>query len=153
MSRTDRASLLIHLDQAKVFAALVDREALQTWLPPKGMHGRFEHFDMQEGGSYRLVLTHDDASRASGKSSADSDVAEVRIVHLVQGERLTQEVVFESDDPTVQGTMEMEWILDAGAEGTNVQIEARNVPDGIAPRDHAAGLTSSLANLSAFLES
>ena len=89
----------------------------------------------------------------SGKSSADSDVVEVRIVHLVQGQRLTQEVVFESEDPAVQGTMEMEWILDAGAEGTNVQIEARNVPDGIAPHDHAAGLTSSLANLSAFLES
>jgi uncharacterized protein YndB with AHSA1/START domain len=152
MSRTDRASLLIHRDQAQVFAALVDPDALRTWLPPKGMHGRFEHFDLREGGSYRLVLTYDDASGAPGKSSADSDVTEVRIVRLVQPKRLSQEVEFESDDPSFRGTMEMEWILEPAAEGTDVRIEARNVPDGIAPHDHAAGLTSSLANLSAFLE-
>ncbi len=152
MSRTDRASLLIHLDQAKVFEALVDRDALQTWLPPKGMRGRFERFDMRDGGSYQLVLTYDAGSQAPGKSSADSDVTQVRIVRLVQGERLEQEVEFESDDPAFQGTMHMDWILEGGEEGTDVQIEARNVPDGIAARDHAAGLTSSLANLSAFLE-
>src|SRR5688572_14447300 len=102
MSRTDRASLLIHADKERVFAALTSPEALAQCLPPKGMHGRFERFDMREGGSYRLVLTYDDASGAPGKTSADSDVSEVRIARVVPGERIVQEVDFETDDPAFQ---------------------------------------------------
>lgn len=107
---------------------------------------------MREGGSFRLVLTYEDASSAPGKTSADSDVSEVRISKLVPGERLVEEVDFESDDPAFKGTMRMEWTLRSTEEGTDVEIVARNVPDGIRARDHAEGLTSSLANLSAHLE-
>lgn len=83
--RTDAASLLIHTDQARVFDALTREDALLAWLPPRGMHGRFERFDMREGGSFRLVLTYDDASAAPGKSTDDSDVSETRISALVAG--------------------------------------------------------------------
>ena len=152
MSRTDRASLLIHADMERVFAALTNPEALVRWLPPKGMRGRFERFDMRDGGSYRLVLTYEDASGAPGKTSADSDVSEVRIARIDPGERVVQEVEFESDDPAFAGTMRMEWSLHGGIEGTTAEFEARNVPDGIRARDHAEGLTSSLSNLAAFLE-
>ena len=152
MSRTDRASLLIHADRERVFAALTSPEALVQWLPPKGMRGRFERFDMRDGGSYRLVLTYEDASGAPGKTSADSDVSELRIVRIVPGERVVQEVEFESDDPAFAGTMRMEWSLHGGSDGTTAEFEARNVPDGIRARDHAEGLTSSLSNLAAFLE-
>jgi uncharacterized protein YndB with AHSA1/START domain len=152
MARTDRASLLIHADPERVFAALVDREALLTWLPPKGMTGAFERFDLRDGGSYRLVLTYADAAGAPGKTSADTDVAEVRIPRIVPGERVLQEVDFESDDPAFRGTMRMEWIVRGGPDGTTVEIEARDVPDGVRARDHAEGLTSSLANLAAYLE-
>lgn len=152
MSRTDRASLLIHANRDQVFAALTSPEALVQWLPPKGMRGRFQRFDMRDGGSYRLVLTYDDASGAPGKTSADSDVSEVRIVRLVPGEGVVQEVGFESDDPAFKGTMQMEWSLRGGSEGTTVEFEARDVPKGIRARDHAEGLTSSLSNLAAYLE-
>jgi uncharacterized protein YndB with AHSA1/START domain len=152
MSRTDRASLLIHAGRERVFAALISEEALVQWLPPKGMHGRFERFDMRDGGSYRLVLTYDEATGSPGKTSADSDVSEVRIARIVYGERVVQEVDFESDDPAFKGTMQMEWSLRSESEGTTVEFEARNVPEGIRARDHAEGLTSSLSNLAAFLE-
>lgn len=152
MSRTDRASLLIHTDPAAVFAALTTSDALAAWLPPRGMRGRFERFDMREGGSFRLVLTYDDAASAPGKTSADSDVSEARITELVPGERVVHEIDFESDDPAFQGTMRMEWTVRGTAEGTDVEVVARNVPAGIRARDHAAGLTSSLANLAALLE-
>lgn len=152
MSRTDRATLLIHADEDRVFAALTSAEALVQWLPPKGMHGRFERFDMREGGSYRLVLTYDDAVGAPGKTSVDSDASEVRIVRIVPGERIVQEVDFETDDPAFQGTMRMEWTIRSGSEGTTVEFEARDVPEGIRARDHAEGLTSTLSNLAAFLE-
>ena len=45
VGRTDAASRLIAAAPEKVFAALVDSEALCSWLPPSGMNGRFEHFD------------------------------------------------------------------------------------------------------------
>ena len=152
MGRTDRASLLVHAGRERVFAALTGAAALEQWLPPRGMHGRFEHFEMREGGSYRLVLTYDDAAGAPGKTSASSDVSEVRITALVPGERLEQEVDFVSDDPAYQGTMAMVWSVRDGGEGTTVEFEARNVPVGVRASDHAAGLTSSLAQLAAFLE-
>lgn len=152
MSRTDRASLLVHVDRDAVFAALTEHDALLAWLPPAGMTGRFERFEMREGGSYRLVLTYDDAAAAPGKTSADSDVSEVRVVRVVPGELLVQEVEFESDDPRFQGTMTMEWRIRSVADGTDVELSAHGVPDGVTARDHAAGLTSSLANLSAYLE-
>lgn len=152
MGRTDRASLLVHVNRADVFGALVDPDAMLNWLPPKGMHGSFEHFDMRVGGSWRLVLTYDDASDSLGKTSAESDVSDVRVVQIVPGERIVQHVDFETTASAFQGTMEMEWILRSVDGGTEVVIEARNVPIGIRPQDHAAGLTSSLANLAAYLE-
>jgi hypothetical protein len=44
----------------KVYAAFVDPEALLAWLPPSGMTGKFERFDLRPGGSYRMVLTYGD---------------------------------------------------------------------------------------------
>ncbi|MGR0218371.1 NUDIX domain-containing protein [Agromyces sp. ZXT2-6] len=152
MSRTDLASLLIHADREAVFAALTDRDALVDWLPPQGMHARFERFDLRDGGSYRLVLTYDDASDSPGKTDAGSDVSEVRVARVVRGELVEQLVDFESDDPAFRGTMRMTWRLRGTEDGTIVEFEARDVPSGIRARDHAEGLTSSLVNLAAYLE-
>ena len=74
MPRTDRASRVIAAPPERVWAALVNPEALMAWLPPGGMTGRFERFDARPGGSYRMVLTYSDASGAPGKATADSDV-------------------------------------------------------------------------------
>lgn len=142
----------MHVDRERVFAALTQPGALLRWLPPRGMQGRFERFDMRDGGSYRLVLTYDDASDAPGKTTAGSDVSEVRVVRVVEGESLLQEVDFVSDDPAVRGTMTMEWTLRSVDEGTMVELEARDVPVGVHARDHAEGLTSSLSNLAGLLE-
>jgi uncharacterized protein YndB with AHSA1/START domain len=150
--RTDTASRVIAAPPERIYAALTDPDALATWLPPAGMRGRFERFDLRPGGSYRLVLTYDDASGAPGKATADSDVVEARFVDLVPGERVVQAVDFESDDPAFAGTMTMTWALTAAAGGTRVDITAEGVPSGVSAEDHAAGLASSLANLALHLE-
>jgi uncharacterized protein YndB with AHSA1/START domain len=136
----------------RVYAALVDPEALRVWLPPDGMSGRFEQFDLRPGGSYRLVLTYADASTARGKATADSDIVEARFVDLVPGVRVVQAVDFVSDDPANSGTMTMTWQVTAVDAGTRVDIRADDVPAGISAEDHAAGLGSSLANLATYLE-
>ena len=153
MARTDTASRVIAAPPDRVYAALVDPEALTVWLPPEGMSGRFERFDARPGGSYRLVLTYADASAAPGKSTADSDIVDGRFVDLVPGARVVQAVDFLSDDPANAGTMTVTWELTELDDGTRVEIRADDVPSGISAEDHATGLASSLANLAAYLES
>lgn len=151
MGRTDRASRIVPASPATVFAALVDPDALASWLPPSGMTGRFEHFDLRPGGSYRLVLTFDDPSAGTGKTNADADVVDVRIVDVVPDERIVGAADFDSDDPAFAGTMMMTWAVEAVDGGTLVTFTADDVPVGIDPDDHATGLGSSLANLEAFV--
>lgn len=151
MGRTDAASRVIAASPERVWAAMVDPEALRVWLPPAGMSGRFERFDARLGGSYRLILTYGNASAGPGKATADSDVVEVRFVDIVAGERLVQAVDFVSDDPAFSGTMTMAWELAAVDGGTRVDIRAEHVPVGISAEDHATGLRSSLENLAAYV--
>ena len=124
MARTDTASRVIAAPPDRVFAALVDPEALTAWLPPDGMSGRFERFDARPGGSYRLVLTYADASSARGKATADSDIVEAHFVDVVPGVRVVQAVDFVSDDPTHAGTMTMTWEVTALDAGTRVDIRS-----------------------------
>jgi uncharacterized protein YndB with AHSA1/START domain len=152
MPRTDKGSRVIAAPRESVYAAFVDPEALRAWLPPAGMTGRFEWFDLRPGGSYRMVLTCTDASASRGKATADSDIVEVRFVDIVPSARIVQAVDFVSEDPAYAGTMTMTWEVTAVDGGTRVDITADDVPDGIAEEDHAAGLTSSLANLADYLE-
>lgn len=151
--RTDRASRVIAAPVGRVFSALVDREALLAWLPPRGMTASFDRFDPGPGGSYRLVLTYTDPSASRGKSSAASDIVEARYVDIVPEVRVVQAVDFVSDDPEFGGTMTMTWEVTAVEGGTRVDIVADDVPDGISADDHATGLASSLENLAAHVES
>jgi uncharacterized protein YndB with AHSA1/START domain len=149
--RVDVASRVVAATADRVYAALVDPAALAEWLPPDGMTGHFEHFDLHPGGSYRLVLSYVDADAASGKTTANADVVDARFVEVVPGARVVQAVEFISDDPAYAGTMTMTWEVSPVRAGAIVTITAADVPDGISAEDHAVGLASSLANLAAHL--
>jgi uncharacterized protein YndB with AHSA1/START domain len=69
MTRTDVASRVMPASPERVYAALVDPDALTAWLPPDGMSGRFERFDTRPGGSYRLILAYADDHAAALASS------------------------------------------------------------------------------------
>jgi uncharacterized protein YndB with AHSA1/START domain len=152
MPRTDKAVRVIEATPERVYAALVDPDALAAWLPPAGMTGRFEQFDARPGGSYRMVLTYADASTASGKATADSDIVEAYFVDIVPGVRVVQAVNFVADDPRFAGIMTMTWEVTPTDDGTRVEIRADDVPSGVSAEEHAAGLASSLANLAAHVE-
>lgn len=153
MSRTDEASLLIHAAPGQIWSALVDPRAWEFWLPPSGMRGRVERFDLRTGGSYRMVLTYLDAGpgAAGGKSTPDSDVVDGRFVEVVTGERLVQAVDFVSDDPRLDGTMSMTWSIAPRDGATLVTFRADGVPPGVGAADHATGLTDSLVGLARHL--
>nr|WP_314075711.1 SRPBCC family protein [uncultured Roseococcus sp.] len=151
-SRKDQASRLVRAAPARIYQAFVDPQAWIAWLPPKGMTARLEHFEPRAGGTYRMILTYDaPGDGAPGKSSAMADVVQGRFVELLPNRRLVQEIQFESEDPAFAGAMTMTWSLAPVPIGTQVTITCTNVPDGIRPEDHAAGLASSLENLEAWL--
>ncbi|HEY7225480.1 MAG TPA: SRPBCC family protein [Micromonosporaceae bacterium] len=152
MSRTDRATRLIAAPPETVYMALLDREAVETWLPPSGMRGQIERWDPRPGGGFRMALTYLDPTQSPGKTSAATDVVEVGFADLVPAERVVQRAVFEADDPSYAGTMTLTWHLSAAGNGTEVTVTATDVPPGIDQPDHEAGIASSLANLASYVE-
>jgi uncharacterized protein YndB with AHSA1/START domain len=125
---------------------------MERWLPPDNMTGTMLHFDFREGGSYRMRLTYAEPQQGRGKTSEDFDEVEVRLTKLEDGRKIEQEINFESEDPSFSGVMRMIWTFQPQNEGTLVTIRAEDVPEGIRPEDHDAGLKSSLENLSRFVE-
>jgi len=150
--RTDIGSRVIHATPQAIYNAFIDPDAQARWLPPTGMTGKFDRFEPWPGGHYRLTLTFTGEHATAGKSSADVDTVEGRLVELIPGERIVQTADFESGDPAYAGTMTMIWSLRAVPEGTEVTITASDVPAGISAEDHAQGLASTLFNLADFLE-
>jgi uncharacterized protein YndB with AHSA1/START domain len=73
-------------------------------------------------------------------------------LELVPDQLVRQRFTFSSDDPAFAGAMLMTWTLVPRQEGVDVSIAAENVPAGIAPDEHEAGMTSSLANLAEYVE-
>ncbi|GHH03009.1 SRPBCC family protein [Comamonas sp. JC664] len=151
--RTDTASRIISATPGTLYRAFVQPEAVATWLPPEGMKGHIQVFEPRAGGTYRMTLTYERSEHpAPGKSSENEDIVIGQFVELVPDERVVQRFEFESDDPAFAGTMTMTWRLTPVAQGTEVTIVCEDVPVGIRQEDHLAGLTSTLANLAAFVE-
>lgn len=125
---------------------------MERWLPPSNMTGTMLHFDFREGGSYRLRLTYVEPQHGRGKSSEGSDDVEVRLTRLEAGREIEWEVTFDSEDPAFSGIMRMIWTFRPEGDATLVTVQAENVPEGIRPEDHEAGMSSSLENLAEFVE-
>ena len=150
--RIDQASRVIHAPPSIIYQAFAEAKAMETWLPPKGMTGHMLAFDFREGGFYRMRLTYNDPRNAPGKSSEESDEVEVRFLTLVADKRIEQGVTFASDNPDFSGVMTITWTFSAAPQGTEVTVRCEDVPAGIRPEDHEAGLSSTLENLAAFTE-
>ncbi|MCZ2526203.1 SRPBCC domain-containing protein [Streptomyces sp. NPDC059506] len=152
MSRTDRAGRVIAAPSAAVYRALLDRGALEAWLPPDGMRGRVGRWDPRPGRGFRMVLTHLDPAGSPGRTSGATDVVDVGFADLVPSERVVQRVVFEADDPSYAGVMTLARRLAAAGDGTEVTVTATDVPPGIDRAVHEAAIASSPANLASYIE-
>ena len=98
------------------------------------------------------MLTYATPTASHAKSTAHSDVVDVRYLDIVANDRIVQAVKFVSDQPEFAGTMTMTWSVHEESDGTRIEITADGVPDGITAEDHAVGLASSLENLTRFVE-
>jgi uncharacterized protein YndB with AHSA1/START domain len=150
--RVDSTSRFIPVAPSTVDAAFAEPRAMERWVPPKNMTATILHFEFREGGAYRMRLTYKEPEQGRGKTSDSADEVEVRFVKLISAKRIEQAVTFESNDSAFSGVMRMTWTFDQVKNGTLVTIRAEDVPPGISPDDHVAGMTSTLENLGAFLE-
>src|SRR5690606_31705765 len=94
MPRTDTATRIVPADVSRTFEALTSKEALEEWLPPAGMTGSIEDFNAAEGGGYRMTLTYPTELAGQGKTTADTDVVNVRYTKIIADESVTQEGSF-----------------------------------------------------------
>jgi uncharacterized protein YndB with AHSA1/START domain len=143
---------VIRASAATIYQAFASPAAMEAWLPPQGMRGKMLSFAFCEGGAYRMRLTYNEPQTAGGKTSADTDVAEVKFAKLVENQRLEQTVKFESDDPSYHGVMRITWILEPKQGGTLVTVRCEDVPFGIGAKEHEEALASTLVNLATFAE-
>ena len=146
-----RVSRHIHAPRAKVYQALIDAEAVASWMVPDGMTSYVHTFDAREGGAFRISLTYA-AQRGTGKTTAHTDTYHGHFVKLVPNEQMVQAMEFETDDPQMCGEMTSTFTLTDADGGTNVLGVHANVPPGVAPADNELGWRMALDKLAALVE-
>jgi uncharacterized protein YndB with AHSA1/START domain len=140
------ATVLVHADRAAVYRALLDPDAVARWRVPDGMRGEVHELDARVGGRVRMSLTYDDPA-AAGKSSGATDTYSGRYVELVEGERVVEEIAFETGDPDLRGTITATTTLRDVDGGTEVEMRMDGMPDAVPPADNEAGTRMALEKL------
>lgn len=140
----------LHAPRA-VYRALLDAQAVTTWMVPEGMTSHVHEFDASEGGRFRISLTYD-APTGTGKTTAHTDTYHGRFVKLVPDELVVEEMEFETDDPAMRGVMTVTYTLAEAEGGTDLGAVHDNLPPGISPADNELGWRMSLDKLVALVE-
>ena len=150
---TTRVTQRIRAPRARVYAALLDAEAVRQWMVPDGMTSEVHDFDAAEGGTFRITLTYD-APTTSGKTTRQSDTFHGRFTKLVPDTEVEQAVEFETDDPALQGESRISYRLsDAESDAvTDLVAVHEDVPAGVSAADNELGWTTSIAKLARLVE-
>jgi uncharacterized protein YndB with AHSA1/START domain len=150
MSST-RVGRHVNAPRARVYAALVDADAVARWKVPAGMTCHVHSFDGREGGTFRISLTYD-APTGAGKTTVHTDTYHGRFVELVPNERVVEVDEFETADPALQGEMTITITLADADGGTDVVGVHEGLPPGVSTADNEAGWRSALDRLAALVE-
>ena len=146
-----RVSQRVNAPRARVYRALLDPQAVATWMVPDGMTSKVHEFDAREGGRFRISLTYVSAT-AAGKTTAHTDAFHGRFVQLVPDARVVEAVEFETGDPALRGEMTITFALADAAGGTDLHAVHDGLPPGLSSADNEAGWRMSLAKLAALVE-
>jgi len=141
----------VNAPRATVFRALIDADAVATWMVPTGMTSHVHAFDPREGGSFRISLTYDEPT-GTGKTTAHTDTYHGRFVKLVPNEQVVEVVEFETADPAQRGEMTITITLSDADGGTDLLAVHDGLPPGLSAADNETGWQLSLANLAALVE-
>jgi uncharacterized protein YndB with AHSA1/START domain len=139
-------TVVVPADRATVYRALLDPALVAQWRVPDGMRGEVHELDARVGGRVRMSLTYDDPT-AAGKTSGATDTYSGRYVELVEGERVVEEIEFETDDPGLRGTITATMTLREVEGGTEVEMRMDGMPDVVPPADNETGTRMALEKL------
>jgi uncharacterized protein YndB with AHSA1/START domain len=142
----------IKAPRAAVYRALLDPQAVATWMVPDGMTSHVHAFEAREGGAFRISLTYDSPAE-TGKTDARTDTFQGRFAKLVPDEQVVQIIEFETSDPALRGEMTVSYSLVDAKGGTDVIAAHQNLPPGLSPAENKTGWRMSLAKLAALVES
>ena len=136
----------------RIYAALLDAEAVQQWMVPDGMTSVVHELEAREGGSIRISLTYESLDEV-GKTTAHTDTHHGRFVRLVSEREVVEVVEFESGDPAMRGEMTLTITLADGPDGgTELTAVHAGLPPGVDPGDNETGWRMSLAKLAKLVE-
>lgn len=141
----------IRAPRSRVYAALLDADAVRQWMVPDGMTSQVHAFAPRLGGEFRITLTYD-APAGTGKTTAQSDTFHGRFAELVPDRRIVQAVEFESDDPAMAGEMKITYSLADAGDGTDLTGTHEHLPAGLSPAENELGWRMSMDKLAALLE-
>ncbi len=122
----------VNAPRATVYRALIDADAVATWMVPTGMTSHVHAFDPREGGSFRISLTYDEPT-GTGKTTAHTDTYHGRFVKLVPNEQVVEVVEFETADPALRGEMTITITLSDADGGTDLLAVHDGLPPGCRP--------------------
>ncbi|WP_440224734.1 SRPBCC domain-containing protein [Dokdonella sp. MW10] len=142
---------LVRGSRQRIYALMLDPEAVSRWKVPEGMHARVHAFEAREGGAIRVTLTYD--GEGEGKTDAHSDTYSGCFVTLVPGERIVDRIAFETGDPSMRGVMTTTITLADAVGGTLVTALHEGVPEGVSPADNETGWRMALDRLAGLVES
>src|SRR5829696_7454368 len=114
-----RITLHVRARRATVYRALLDAQAVETWMVPTGMTSQVHVFEPREGGAFWISLTYEEAT-GTGKTTAHTDTHHGRFVKLVPNEQVVEVVEFETSDPAMRGEMTITITLTDADGGTDV---------------------------------
>ena len=150
MSST-RITRRLNAPRAAVYRALLDADAVATWMVPTGMTSHVHAFDPREGGAFRISLTYD-APTGTGKTTAHTDTYHGHFVHLVPNEQVSKSSSSRPTDPALQGEMTITITLADADGGTELTAVHDRLPPGLSSADNETGWRLSLAKLAALVE-
>jgi uncharacterized protein YndB with AHSA1/START domain len=146
-----RVTHRVNAPRATVYRALLDADAVATWMVPTGMTSYVHAFDPREGGGFRISLTYD-APTGAGKTTAQTDTYHGHFVTLVPNEQVVEVVEFETTDPARRGEMTITITLADANGATDVLAVHDGLPPGLSPADNEVGWRLSLEKLAALVE-
>lgn len=148
---TTSVSRLISASPADIYSALLDANAVTTWMTPDGMTSTIHEFNTHEGGKFRISLTYD-VPNGTGKTSADTDTYEGHFIKLVPKKRVVQTMTFETTDPQMKRKMTVTFVLTEMDNGTEVLAVHDNLPPGLSLDDNETSWRMALDKLAALVE-
>jgi uncharacterized protein YndB with AHSA1/START domain len=167
---TTHVTRRIHAPRSKVYAALIDANAVAKWMVPDGMTSQVHAFEGRENGRFRISLSYDAATGddaasgnaptgksatsriPTGKTSGHTDTYHGRFAELVPDQRVVEVMEFETEDPALRGEMRVTITLSDVDGGTELVAVHDQLPSGVPLADNDRGWQLSLAKLAALVE-